>query len=581
MRRSLLLVPGAAFAWVLIAACSDDASPPGTQPERDASVFPDGSVTPTASCKAETSSGPVQAPTFVRNVKAGETAWFSSPAIVDLDGDGKSELVAPLYSTFVFDAAGKQLAKGTATKGRVYAPAVIADLDGDKTMEIVVGGNEGSVAAYEWKGGTLAVKAGWPASTCSAGQCPEARGMAAGDLDGDGKIEVAVTTTNTADGAAQVFVFSADGKAFQPKGTAFTAWPRYNTATGTGNDADFNGQGNDGYGCFGENVAIGNVDDDPELEVVATYDNHQINVFNHDGTSILASDWYTNRATKYDGMRLGWGQFIRWLDPKVEDDHYHLHTGPWPDVKTTMWLQWTASPPNVVDLDGDGKNEVVGIPNAEMKEPYETQGYAFMVLDSAQGGGARSGRRHAGFETLPFTDKPAVRGANDYYPPSGIPAPVTVNILGDARPEIIASIPDGYVYAISPEGQRLWRFDYAKGAPKVFASEPVVADLNKDGVPEILFGTYSLATNGGHLIVLANTGALLFDVELPKQGTNGNGIGVPAAPAVGDLDGDGQLDVVVATFDHGLDVFTVPGSGKACVPWPTGRGGLLRSGTGR
>ncbi len=581
MRRSLLLVPGAALAWILVAACSDDGSPTTPPPDRDASVYPDGSVTPTASCKAETSGGAVQAPTFVRNVKAGETAWFSSPAIVDLDGDGKSELVAPLYSTFVFDATGKQLAKGTATKGRVYAPAVIADLDGDKTMEIVVGGNEGTVAAYEWKGGTLAVKAGWPASTCSAGQCPEARGMAAGDLDGDGKIEVAVTTTNTANGGAQVFVFSADGKAYQPKGTAFTAWPRYNTATGTGNDADFNGQGNDGYGCFGENVAIGNVDDDPELEVIATYDNHQINLFNHDGTSILASDWYTNRQTKYDGMRMGWGQFIRWLDPKVEDDHYHLHTGAWPDVKTTMWLQWTASPPNVVDLDGDGKNEVVGIPNAEMKEPYETQGYAFMVLDSAQGGGARSGRRHAGFETLPFTDKPTVRGANDYYPPDGIPAPVTVNVLGDARPEILASIPDGYLYAISPDGQRLWRYDYAKGTPKVFASEPVVADLNKDGIPEIVFGTYSLATNGGHLIVLANTGALLFDVELPKQGTNGNGIGVPAAPAIGDLDGDGQLDIVVATFDHGLDVFTVPGSGKACMLWSTGRGGLLRSGTGR
>ena len=245
-----------------------------------------------------------------------------------------------------------------------------------------------------------------------------------------------------------------------------------------------------------------------------------------------------------------------------------------------MWLQWTASPPNVVDMDGDGKNEVVGIPNAEMKEPYETQGYAFMVLDGAQNAGARSARRHAGFETLPFTDKPAVRGANDYYPPDGVHAPVTVNILGDARPEIIASIPDGYVYAISPDGARLWRYDYAKGAPKVFASEPVVVDLNKDGAPEIVFGTYSLVANGGHLIVLANTGALLFDVPLPNQGTNGNGIGIPAAPSVGDIDGDGQLEIVVATFEHGLDVFTVPGSGKACMPWPTGRGNFLRSGAG-
>lgn len=564
-----------------VAACGgDDATAPTTSPPRDASVYDDGSIAPTASCKAETSAGAVQIPTFVRNLKAGETGWFSSPGLVDLDGDGKKEIVAPLYSTFVFDAQGKQLGKGTATKGRVYAPGVVADLDGDGTTEIVVGGDEGTVAAYEYKGGTLSVKAGWPATTCSAGMCPEARGMAAADLDGDGKIEVVVTTTNTQAAGAQVFVFGPDGKLFQPKGAAVTAWPRYNTLTGAGNDADFNGQGNHGYGCYGENVGIGNVDDDPELEIITTYDNHQINVFNPDGTSVLSSDWYTNRLTKYDGQRMGWGQFIRWFDPKVEDDHYHLHTGPWPDVTTQMWLQWTASPPNVVDMDGDGKNEVVGIPNAEMKEPYETQGYAFMVLDGAQNAGARAARRHTGFETLPISDKPAVRPSGDWYPPDGIPAPTTVNIVGDARPEIVAAIPDGYVYAIGPDGSRLWRYDFAKGAAKVFASEPVVADLNKDGMPEIVFGTYSLVAGGGHLIVLANTGALLFDVPLPGQGKDGNGIGIPAAPSIADLDGDGQLEIVVTTFDHGLDVFTVPGSGGACLPWPTGRANLLRNGMG-
>lgn len=80
--------------------------------------------------------------------------------------------------------------------------------------------------------------------------------------------------------------------------------------------------------------------------------------------------------------------------------------------------------------------------------------------------------------------------------------------------------------------------------------------------------------------MLANTGALLFDVPLPKQGMNGNGIGIPAAPSIADLDGDGQLEIVVATFDHGLDVFTVPGSGTGCLLWPTGRGNLLRDGAG-
>ena len=44
------------------------------------------------------------------------------------------------------------------------------------------------------------------------------------------------------------------------------------------------------------------------------------------------------------------------------------------------------------------------------------------------------------------------------------------------------------------------------------------------------------------------------------------------------LDGDGQLELFVQTFDHGMDVFTVPGSACNCTPWPTDRGGPLRTG---
>jgi hypothetical protein len=526
------------------------------------------------------SAAPVAAPRFVRNINAGETGWFSSPGLVDLNGDRRLELVAPLYSTFVFDANGRLLGKGTATKGRVYAPGAVADLDRDGRKEIVVGGNEGTVAAYELRGGRLQLEPGWPASTCSGGQCPEARGLAAADLDGDGRIEVVVTTTNTSPTGSQVFVFGARGSLYRPKGAPATAWPRYNRLPGKGNDADFNGVGNRGYGAYGENVGIGNLDDDAQLEIVVTYDNHQINVFEPDGSSVLASPWYTNPSSMYLNQRMGWGQFIRWADFKVDEDHYHLHLGDYPSVTQTMWLQFTASPPNVVDIDGDGKNEVVGIPNAEMKEPYETQAYAFVVLEGAHGDGSRSARRKPGFETLPMSDKPAVRAGDDYYPPSGIPAPTTVNIVGDARPEIIAPINDGYIYAIGADGTRLWRYDFAQGRPKTFASEVVVADLDKDGTPELVFGTYSLAANGGHIVVLANTGKLLFDVELPDQGTNGNGIGVAAAPTIADLDGDGQLEILAQTFEHGIDVFTVPGSGKACLPWPNSRGNLLRNGMG-
>ena len=510
----------------------------------------------------------VAAPRFVRNIATGETGWFASPSLVDLDGDRRLEIVAPFYSTFVFNAKGRLLGKGTATEGRVYAPGVVADLDGDGVREIVSGGNEGTVAAYNLVGGRLQLKPGWPASTCSGGQCPETRGMAAADLDGDGRIEVVATTTNTSPTGSQVFVF-------EPSGARAAGWPRYNAS-----DAAFNGVGNHGYGAYGENVGIGNLDNDPQQEVVVTFDNHQINVFNHDGTSVLASPWYTNRESGHAGSRLGWGQFIRWLSARVEANHYHRHVGAWPDVRKTPWLQWTASPPSIADLDRDGRNEVIGLPNVEKKEPYETQAYAFMVLDGAYGSGARSGRRHKGFGKLPLTRKPAVRADGDWYPPSGIPAPTIVNLRGSRRPEIVASIPDGFVYAVGPGGKRLWRYDYAHGAAKTFASEVVAADLNRDGRPELVFGTYGAAARSGRLVVLSASGKRLYDIRLRKQGSDGNGIGVPAAPSIADLDRDGHLEIVVSTFDHGIDVYRVPRSGTNRLPWPTGRGNLLRNGAG-
>lgn len=538
-----------------------------------------GGGTRNPTCTKGTSSGEVQAPVFWKNLD-GETSWFASPVVVDLDSDGKNELVAAYYSVFVFDSQGNLLSKAEQGEGRVYAPHVVADLEGDGTTEVVIG-NDKDVIAFEWKGGALALKAGWPADTTTAGNAPEVRGLAAADLDGNGKLEIVAATTQTAsteDGGAQVFVLTANGALYQPSGITYQAWPRYNNKSGAGNDADRNGMGHSGYGCYGLNVGIGDIDDDPELEILATYDNHHIQAFDPNGVAIDSSPWFTNRDSSYSGQRLTWGQFIRWADPKVEADHYHDHTGEWPHPSWAEWLQWTASPPNVVDLDGDGKNEVVGVPNVEKNEPYETQAYALMALEGSHGDGSRSAMRKAGWETLPRGGKPiAVDG---WYPPGGVPAPASVDLQGDEHPEIIVSLNDGGMYAFDASGKQIWRFDYTFGKTIMYASEPIVADLNQDGSPEVLFSTYGDpdSVDSGHLVVLAADGSLLHDVKLPNPGHNGNGNGAPAAPAVGDLDADGALEVFVQTFDHGMDVFRVPGSGTSCMLWPTARGGPLRMG---
>jgi hypothetical protein len=531
-------------------------------------------------CPPGSPTGPVQAPVFVENL-SGQTSWFASPVVVDLDGNGSNELVAAYYDVFVFGSDGGLLHRAQDGSGRVYAPHVVADLDGDGTTEVVAGRGH-QVWAWEWNGSALVVKNGWPADTTTGGNSPEIRGMAAGDLDGDGTIEIVVTTTqtvSTSQGGAQVFVYSANGSSFQPTGGHSPAWPRYNNLSGPGNDADRNGMGHSGFGCYGLNAGVGNIDDDPELEVLATYDNHHIQAFDHDGVATDSSNYFTNRSSPWVGNLLTWGQFIRWADAGVEGDHYNLHTGTWPHPDWAEWLQWTASPPSVADLDLDGRSEVIGVPNIEMHVPYVTQAYGVMVLEGAHGDGNRSARRKAGWEILPRGDTPI--DVDGWYPPSGVPAPTIINITGDAHPEIVVSLNDGFVYAFDHSGQRLWRRNTRHGLAISFNSETTVADLNQDGVPELLLATFGdpdVHSSGRLMILRASDGAILHDVPLPNPGHNGNGNGAPAAPAVGDLDGDGDLEVFVQTFDHGLDVFTIPDSGTECLMWPTARGGPIRSG---
>ncbi len=530
-------------------------------------------------CPRGTPAGPVQAPVFVTNL-SGQTSWFASPVVYDLDHNGSNELVAAYYDVFVFSNAGVLLDRADDGDGRVYAPHVVADLDGDGTTEVVAGrGHE--VWAWEWTGSSLEVKNGWPVDTTTGGNSPEVRGMAAADLDGNGTVEVVVTTTQTvptSQNGAQVFVFTANGNSYQPAGGHNPAWPRYNNLIGPGNDADRNGPGHSGYGCYGLNAGIGNIDDDPTLEILITYDNHHIQAFDHDGVAIDASDYYTNRTSPWVGNRMTWGQFIRWADPAVEHNHYHLHTGTWPHPDWTEWLQWTASPPGAADLDLDGQQEVIGIPNVEMHVPYVTQAYAIMVLEGSHGDGSRSARRKPGWKVLPRGSTP-IR-VDGWYPPGGVPAPTIIDISGDARPEIVVSLNDGFVYAFDSTRQQLWRRSIRHNKPIMYSSEITVADLNQDGAPELLLATFGDPDvhDSGYLMILSANGSVLHDLPLPNPGHNGNGNGAPAAPAVGDLDGDGQLEIFVQTFDHGLDVFTIPGSATNCLPWPTARGGPLRTG---
>ena len=54
--------------------------------------------------------------------------------------------------------------------------------------------------------------------------------------------------------------------------------------------------------------------------------------------------------------------------------------------------------------------------------------------------------------------------------------------------------------------------------------------------------------------------------------------GCLAAPTIGDVDGDGQPEIVLGTVYAGLVVYDLPGAVMGSAPWPTGRHDYARTG---
>lgn len=139
------------------------------------------------------------------------------------------------------------------------------------------------------------------------------------------------------------------------------------------------------------------------------------------------------------------------------------------------------------------------------------------------------------------------------YPSSGTAEPFSTpavgDITGDGVPEIVTATLDGYVIAYrGAERTRLWARDL--GRTPVQAS-PVIRDLENDGRPEIVVATMS----GTVLLLDGRTGGLkrTFREGAPlfcPAGVDCRGNGFFATPAVGDVDGDGFLDIVAASYDH-------------------------------
>ncbi len=149
------------------------------------------------------------------------------------------------------------------------------------------------------------------------------------------------------------------------------------------------------------------------------------------------------------------------------------------------------------------------------------------------------------------------------------PAIADLDGSNDGNLEIVVGGNDGVVRAFYNNCSTFWTYDISAiesdKDDKDIESSPAIADIDDDCKLEVVLGTgkdckTSCPSSSSTFVIALNAedGSLLW-----SQGTEG---GVISSPAIGDLNGDGDMEIVVGSDSGHLYAFDVTGYGDG---WPT------------
>ena len=472
-----------------------------------------------------------------------------------------------------------------------YASPAVADLDGDNQPEVIWGGYDlyalnGADGSVQWEaesGSRI-----WP-------------GIAVADLTGNGSLEVIVGRNSDT-----LTVYNSNGS---------VAWTRNPFGSGeirTLAVADLEEDGqleiivgrgsggatkqvnvyepdgsvrpgwparhddDDGYGwgMYNENVTVADMDGDGFKEIFAPTDTHYITALARNGEQLEVNPIYSN-SDHNDNGRITWAEVGVHVD-QVADLRGYANCG------TEHRPNFANAAPAIADVNGDDVLELVTVGdvyNCGIGDPDGDLYYLPWILNLDRTRWSGDGYN---WTVLPNPAPGSGPLSQDYTVIENIAAnTVVADLDGDGLKEILYPSYDGrlHAYWLDKTQHGNWPYD-VPGSGIRFASEPIVVDLDNDGHAEVIFSSWPEKHDNfvGQLHILDYLGNSLHAINLPTPAIGADWNGGLGAPTIANIDGDADLELVTGTSHSGVVAYDLPGSENARLLWGTGRGSFLRDG---
>jgi hypothetical protein len=477
-----------------------------------------------------------------------ETGWYSSPAVADLDGDGSMEIVASAYSVVALKGttgeviwrvdSGKDRTSSPGYSHRTWPGIWIKDIDGDHSPEIITAHSGGYVSVYNNHG---YFKSGWPRRPTTN----ELRGLVVSDIDDDGSAEIIVTGATY--GKINTWVFEHNGS-LRP------GWPQLGNDSGSA------------WGVFNDNAWVDDLDNDGFKEIIVPSDVTTLCAYRPNGVQVNGSSIYGNKK---------WGAVGTWESLSTELRGWGHCDGVRAESYRSNFAHGAAV---VADVDGDGTREVVVTGNMyDCHAGYPPAKYTSLFIFNADR--SRFKRGPWNWEQAPVNIGAPL--SEDYHViESCQPNPVVVDLDGDQIKEILFASYDGRMHAFRLDKAEHDNWPYSiyhssEGFYR-FASEPVVADLDRDGCSEVIFTSWVQKTSSGlrlgKLHILDCHGNMIHEQNLPApKSSSRHENGALPAPTIANIDADPDYELVINTINSGFIAYDLPGSARAKIQWQSGR----------